>query len=146
MVFDSKSFGDHSPVVIHDHTIVQVDSYRYLGIHMHNKLVWKVHVDVICSRVQQRLHFLRRLRTFCVTREVQLLFYHAVVESLLRYGISAWFGNLTDQSNAQINRLIQITMKIIGVHQHPSLQDIFQQTIVRQAQKNNLIPKSCSSP
>lgn len=135
MVFDPKSLGDHSPVVIHGHAIAQVDSYRYLGIHMDNKLVWKVHVDAVCSRVQQRLHFLRRLRTFGVNREVQLLFYHAVVESLLRYGISAWFGNLTVQSKAQITRLIQTAMKIMGVSQHPSLQAIFQQTITRQAQK-----------
>ncbi len=39
MVFDPKCLGDHSSVVIHDHTIAQVDSYMYLGIHMDNKLV-----------------------------------------------------------------------------------------------------------
>lgn len=137
MVFDPISFSDHSPVVIHDHTIAQMD-YRYLGTHMDNKLVWKVHVDVICSRVQQRLHFLRRLRTFGVTWEVQLLFYHAVVESLLCYDISAWFDDLTVQSKAQINRLIQTAMEIMGVHQHPSLQDIFQQTTVRQSDSHFL--------
>lgn len=52
MVFDPKSLGDHSPVVIHDHAIAQINSYRYLGIHIDNKLVWKAHVENICSGVQ----------------------------------------------------------------------------------------------
>lgn len=42
MVFDPKSIGDHSPVVIHDQSIVQVSSYRYLGVHIDNKLTWSV--------------------------------------------------------------------------------------------------------
>ena len=97
MVFDPNSLAlaDHSPVIIHDQNIAQVDSYRYLGICIDNNLGWRTHVEVICTKVQQRLHFLKRLRTFSVTQEVQLLFYHAVVESLLHYGISAWLGNLT---------------------------------------------------
>ncbi|KAF0044729.1 hypothetical protein F2P81_003887 [Scophthalmus maximus] len=33
-VFDSKSLGDKSPVVIHDQTAALVDSFRYLSIHM----------------------------------------------------------------------------------------------------------------
>ena len=82
--------------------------------------------EVIRTKVQQRLHVLRRLRTFGVTQEAQLLFYHAVVESLLHYWISAWFGNLTFQAKAQIHRIVQTAMKIMGVRQHPSLQDIFQ--------------------
>lgn len=60
MVFDPKSFGDHSPVVINNQHIAQVDSYRYLGIYIDNKLTWSVHVKNVCTRVQQRLYFLRR--------------------------------------------------------------------------------------
>ena len=122
-------------MVIHDQNIAQVDSYRYLGIHIDNKLTWSVQVENVCTRVQQRLHFLRRLRVFGVNQKVLLLFYHAVVESILRYGISAWFGNLSVQLKAQITRLTQRAMKIMGVRQHPTLQAVFDETIIRQAQK-----------
>lgn len=57
MVFDPKSIGDHSPVVIHDHNIAQVDSHRYLGINIGNKLTRSVQVESVCTRGQQWLHF-----------------------------------------------------------------------------------------
>lgn len=60
MVFDPKLVGNHSPVFIHEEPIKQVCSYKYLGVYMDNLLTWGPHVDSICSRVQQRLHFLRR--------------------------------------------------------------------------------------
>ena len=131
MVFDPKSMGDHSSVVIHDQNIAQVDSYRYLGIHNHNKLTCSVQVENISTRVQQRLHFLHRLRVFGVHLKVLLLFYHVVVERILRYGISAWFGNLSVQLKAQLTRLTRRAMKIMGVGQHPTLQAVFDETIIR---------------
>lgn len=54
-------------------------------------------------------------------------------------------GNLTVQSKAQIIRLTQTAMKIIGVCQHPRLQAIFQQTIIRQAQ-NACSPRWAPAP
>ncbi len=81
--------------------IAQVDSYRYLGIHIDNNLTWRAQVENVCTTVQQWLHFLRRLSVFGVNQKVLLLFCHAVVESILRCGISAWFGNLSVQLKAQ---------------------------------------------
>ncbi len=135
MMFDPKSIGDHLPVVINGQNIVQVDSCRYLGIHIDNKLTWSVQVENVCIRIQQRLYFLRRLRVFGVNQKVLLLFYHAVIESIFRYGISAWFGNLSVHLKAQITRLTQRAMKIMGVKQHPTPQALFEETVTRQAQK-----------
>ncbi len=87
-MFDPKSIGDHFPVVINGQNIVQVDSCRYLGIHIDNKLTWSVQVENVCIRVQQRLYFLRRLRVFGVNQKVLLLFYHAVIESILIWHLS----------------------------------------------------------
>ncbi len=56
-MFDPKSIGDHLPVVINGQNLVQVDSCRYLGIHIDNKLTWSVQVENVCIRVQQRLYF-----------------------------------------------------------------------------------------
>lgn len=92
MVFDPKSLGDHSPVVMHDNAIAQVDSYRFLGIHMDNKLVWKVHVKDICSRVKQKLHFLRRHKTFRVNQEVSCSSGEPLA---LWYLCTVWYSNST---------------------------------------------------
>ncbi len=68
-----------------------------LGVYMDNLLTWGPHVDSICSRVQQRLHFLLRLRVYGVQQKVMYLFYQAVIGSVLHYGYTVWFGNITVQ-------------------------------------------------
>lgn len=62
MIFDPKSIGDHSPVYIHNGPITQVSSYTYLGVYLDCSLTWHVHVDSLCTRLQQRMYFLRMLR------------------------------------------------------------------------------------
>ncbi len=64
-----------------------------------------------------------------------LLFYHALLESTIRYGITAWYGNLSVQLKTQINGLVQHAMKIMGVKDHVSLQTIYEQSILRHARK-----------
>lgn len=51
IMFDPKSIGDHSPVVIKDQNTAQVDSYRYLAIHIDKKLTWSVQVENVFIRV-----------------------------------------------------------------------------------------------
>ncbi len=127
-------------MVSNGQNIVQGDSCRYLGIHIDNKLTWSVQVENVCIRVQQRLYFLRRLRVFGVNQKVLLLFYHAVIESIFRYGISAWFGNLSVHLKAQITRLTQRAMKIMGVKQHPTPQALLKKQLLDRLKKLFQIP------
>ncbi len=64
-----------------------------------------------------------------------LLFYRAVVESVLRYVITVWFGNLTVKVKSQINRLTRSALKIVGVRDYPTLQAIYEESVLRQARK-----------
>ena len=55
MIFDAKCIvADHLPVVIHGEEIAQICQYKYLGVHLDNKLSWNVHVHSACSKVHQR--------------------------------------------------------------------------------------------
>ena len=72
---------------------------------------------------------------FGVQQKVMLLFYRAVIESIFRYAICVWFGNLTVKSKSQINRLAHTALKVMGVREHPTLQAIFEETVLRQARK-----------
>ena len=64
-----------------------------------------------------------------------LVFYRAVLESLVRFGITIWFGNLSVQLRSKLLRLVQTAGKIIGVSQLPSLQSIYEQATLKQAQR-----------
>ena len=93
MLFEPKSIGDHSPVTIHGNNINQVTSCKYLGIHIDSDLSWQTQIATVCARTHQRLHFLRRLRLFGVCKNIMLIFYRAaIIESILRYGITNWFA------------------------------------------------------
>ena len=47
-----------------------------------------------------------------------LTFYQAALESILRYGMTAWFGNLPVALKAKLAHLVQTAMKIIGQKQY----------------------------
>ena len=115
MVFDPRGVGDHRPVIIHNQAIAQVQTYKYLGVFVDNALTWSTHVDSLCCRLQQRLHFLRRLRIHGVDQRCMVIFYKAVLESLIRYSITAWFGNLSVQLENKLLRLIHAAGKIISI-------------------------------
>ena len=88
----------------------------------------------MCSKVHQRLYFLRRLRAFVVNEKILVLFYRSIIESILRYGITVWFGNLSVQSKSQRSHLMRTVMKITGsTSPMISLQESFEHTLRRQS-------------
>ncbi|XDV21520.1 hypothetical protein PO909_026611 [Leuciscus waleckii] len=108
---------------------------EYLGIYVDNTLSWGIHVDTICSCMQQRLYFLRRLRLYGVDQKIMWLFYSAVIESIVRYGITVWFGNLTIQVKSKLARLVRIAVKTIGRKEILSLESLYEQSVLREAHK-----------
>ncbi|CAM4427607.1 unnamed protein product [Leuciscus chuanchicus] len=54
-------------VNIQGRDIERVDTYKYLGVHLNNKLDWTHNTNALYKRGQSRLYFLRRLRSFGVT-------------------------------------------------------------------------------
>ncbi len=61
MISKTRLVGNHTPIIIHEASIKQVRSNKYLGIFIDNTLSWGIRVDTIWSRVQQRLYFMHRL-------------------------------------------------------------------------------------
>lgn len=70
---------------------------------------------------------------FGVSKNIMLIFYSATIESILRYGITSWFGNLTIKSTTQIFYLVKTAGKIMGTPAPLNLGELFDQTIIRQA-------------
>ncbi len=86
-----------------------------------------IHVDAICSL----MYFLRRL--LGVEQKIMYLFYQAVIESVIRYAITVWFGNLTIQVKSKLARLLKIAMKTIGRKKYLSLESLYEQSVLREA-------------
>ena len=54
-----NSVVGRSPVSIHGNSINHVTSFKYLGVHIDSDFSWHTQVEKVCTRVHQRLHFLR---------------------------------------------------------------------------------------
>ena len=64
-----------------------------------------------------------------------MIFYKAVLESLIRYSITVWFGNLSVQLRNKLSRLIHAAGKITGVKEQVSSQTIYDQATLQKAYK-----------
>lgn len=88
IIFDPGQPGDHSLLWVHNAWITQVYSYK-LGVHTDSNLSWEVHLNPVFSSIQPWLYFFRGLRVFGVEQKILMIFYNAVMESILRNGIAA---------------------------------------------------------
>ncbi|KAI3375638.1 hypothetical protein L3Q82_003955 [Scortum barcoo] len=66
--FSRKPSSDIAPVNIQGLDIERVRTYKYLGVHLNNKLDWTDNTDSLYKRGQSRLYMLRRLGSFSIQR------------------------------------------------------------------------------
>lgn len=59
----------------------QVDSYKYLGVLINNKLHWSHNTDTLFRKGRSWMFFLRRLRSFSICSWLLWIFYLSVVAS-----------------------------------------------------------------
>ena len=57
-----------TPILIKGSQIEMVPSYKYLGVHLDKNLNWKESTNAVFKKSQSRLFFLRKLRSFGVSR------------------------------------------------------------------------------
>ncbi|KAI4884870.1 hypothetical protein NFI96_029910, partial [Prochilodus magdalenae] len=102
-----------APVNIQGTDIEIVRSYKYLGVHLNNKLDWTDNTPALYKKGQSRLHLLRRLRSF----GVQGAFYEAVVASAIFYGVVCWGSSISTADRKRLNRIK--SSSVLGCHLDP---------------------------
>ena len=128
--------------MIDGRTLEIVQHFKFLGSTISSNLKWELNVVNIVKKAQQRLYFLRRLRSFGLTTQVMLNFYRAVIESVLTFSISVWFGSITQKETLRLNRVVKTASRIIG-RDLPSLEILYQQRLLGRA---TLISQDTSHP
>ena len=102
------------PLEIESKIVECVESYKYLGMTLDNELNWHLHISTLCSKLSQRLYFLRKLKTFKINADILNLFYSAMLQSLITFGITCWGGSLLEGDSDLINSIIHKAEKVIG--------------------------------
>ena len=91
-----------------DHTVNNINSFKYLRIFILSDFTWTNHVEYIAGKINQRLGLLKRIKPF----RARLLFSNSLVIPLFDYADLVWGDkhNVTLMSSLQI---LQNKAKII---------------------------------
>jgi len=104
----------YTPLGVNGTAVERVSSFRYLGVHIAEDLIWTTHIDTLVRKGKQRLFHLRQLRKFQVSRRILQTFYAGAAESILTGSITAWFGNSSSQDRRALNRVVRLAERTIG--------------------------------
>ena len=112
--FRRSSATPVEPLRIKGKEIEIVNDYKYLGTVIDNKLSWSKQCQTTTAKSQQRMYFLRKLRSFHVDRTIMQLFYRSVVESVILCNCLIWFGSCRQRDFKTLVRILKQAGKITG--------------------------------
>ena len=95
-------------------TVEVVNSFKFLGTFISNDLKWETNTTFIIKKCHQRLFFLRKLKKFGLDKTILIQFYRAVIESVLTFSVTTWYGSLNASDIERIDKIVFTSSKIIG--------------------------------
>ncbi|XP_060770815.1 uncharacterized protein LOC132881852 [Neoarius graeffei] len=102
------------PISIEGVDVEMVRTYKYLGVHLDDKLDWTVNTDTLYRNGESRLYFLRRLGSFRICRKLLLMFYQSVVASVLFCAVVSWGGSIKKRDTGWLDRLVRNAGSVLG--------------------------------
>ncbi|KAI4885627.1 hypothetical protein NFI96_005524 [Prochilodus magdalenae] len=103
------------PVFIEGVEVEMVRTYRYLRLHLDERLDWSANTDILYRKGQSRLYFLRRLGSFNICRKLLQMFYQTVVSSCLFYAVVCWGGSIKKRDEMRLDKLVGRGGSVVGV-------------------------------
>ena len=101
-----------------------VDSFKFLGKVISSDLSWAADCTSIVKRCHTRLHFLRQLRNFGLNQTILPQFYRSVVESIIGFGITVWFGGTASSEKNELEWIVRHASRIVG-RELPSVASLY---------------------
>uniref|UniRef100_A0A3B3DDJ9 Reverse transcriptase domain-containing protein n=1 Tax=Oryzias melastigma TaxID=30732 RepID=A0A3B3DDJ9_ORYME len=109
-----RNRGTHTLLELNGEQVEQVESFKFLGVHISANLSWETNTKALVKKAQQRLHFLRVLRRQQIHQKLLVTFYRSTIESLLTYTVSVWHSSCTVADRKRLQKVINTAQKIIG--------------------------------
>lgn len=124
--------ADPLPLILCDQTVEIVNCFKYLGTLLDDKLSFTDNTDSIHKKASQRMFLIRKLRGFGVRVDILERVYVSLVESIIIFNITVWYGHLTQANKNKLNRIINRAGKIVG-RQQTSLDCLYNTAVQRKA-------------
>ena len=103
----------------------QCATFKYLGIHIDEKLNWKTHVKYLCEKLSKMCGMFAKLR-HCCNKPLLRIIYFALVESHLQYCNIIW-GSASEKTLAPLLKLQDKIVRIMCFAQPESsrIEDLY---------------------
>jgi hypothetical protein len=134
MIMDRKQQRVHPPIYIDGTAVEKVKSFKFLGVHITDKLKWTTHTYSVVKKAQQSLFNLRRLKKFVLSPKTLTNFYRCTIESILSGCITAWYGNCTARNRKAPQMAVRSAQRITG-GKLPTRQDTYSTQCHRKVKK-----------
>ena len=129
MIVDySKSPNEFMPVNIKGDNVEVVKEYKYLGNVIDHKLKGDLNVSQIHKKCNQQLYFLRKLKNVKADRTILTLFYTSIIQSVLSFCISSWFGNCSDGDIGKLSKIVNCAERL-GCVNVKHLEELYEDTV-----------------
>ena len=123
----------HNPICINEEEVEKVTSFKFLGVHISERLTWTTNTSTLVKKANKRLFFLRKLAKLHLSPPVLLSFYRCAIESILCTGISIWHSSCTAKERNSVQRVVNISQRIIK-DSLPSIKSVYRKRCLRRAQ------------
>ena len=114
---------EHATVLIDGAVVEQVESFKFLVVHIRNKQTWSKHTKTLVKRARQCLFPLRRLKRFGMGLQILKRFYSCTIESILTGCMTIWYGNCSASDRKAQQRVLRTAHYITGA-KLPVIQDL----------------------
>ena len=107
-----KRRAEQAPINIDGAVVERVESFKFIGVHITNKLPWYKHTKTVVKRARQNLFPLRRLNKFGMCPQILKRFHSCTIESILTGCITAWYGNCSASDFKALHRVVRTAQYI----------------------------------
>lgn len=117
LILSNRFVPDNIVVSLDNVNIPTVESCKFLGIYIDNKINFNVQTDKLCSKLCRVVGILRRLSRY-VPQDIMKTLYYTLFYSNMIYGITAW-GGAGAMCVGRIKSIQNRTIKIISSDANP---------------------------
>ena len=113
MLITNKHVNTESFVInVNNNRIERTLTYRYLGVIVDETLTWKEHCKQLCCTISKYVGVMYKVKHYVNNQALRML-YHSLINSRVRYGITAW-GKAASCPLQPISVVLNRTMRCLN--------------------------------
>ena len=109
---------EHTPILIDGAVVEQVESFKFLGVHINNKLSWSKHTKTVLKRARENLFLFRRLKRFGMGPQILKKFYSCTIKSWLHHCLVRQLLCLQPQGSTEGSGTTEALQRVVRTAQY----------------------------